>query len=78
MITYGLGTYAGVMTVITGDIDDVPAVVRGALSPELARLDVAVSTRTQSGATVNANVTQVNGIVINGVGTEANPWGPGA
>jgi len=50
--------------------------VRTELTTELTRIDVAVSTRTQSGSTVNANVTQVNGIVIDGVGTEANPWGP--
>lgn len=52
--------------------------VRTELATELARIDAAVSTRTQSGSTIAANVTQVNGIVIDGVGTEANPWGPGA
>jgi hypothetical protein len=50
--------------------------VRTELATELARIDAAVSTRTEAGSTVNANVTQVNGIVIDGVGTEANPWGP--
>ena len=35
MITYGLGTYAGVLTVITGDIADVPGVVRTALLGDL-------------------------------------------
>ena len=52
--------------------------VRTELATELARIDAAVSTRTEAGSTIAANVTQVNGIVIDGVGTEANPWGPGA
>lgn len=64
-------------SVITGTVAEVTAAVRANLTPELARMDVAVSTRTQSGTTVSANVTQVNGITIGGVGTEANPWGPG-
>lgn len=76
MITYGLGTYAGVMTVITGDVADVPGLVRNELTTELGRIDVAVSSRLQSGSTVAANITKVNGILIDGVGTEANPWGP--
>jgi len=50
--------------------------VRTELATELARIDAAVSTRTEAGSTIAANVTQVNGIVIDGVGTEANPWGP--
>ena len=51
MIAYGAGTYAGVMIVVTGDIADVPtaaanaAAVRAELATELARVDVAVSTR---------------------------------
>lgn len=51
MIAYGVGTYAGVVMVVTGDIADVPtaaataAAVRAELATELARVDVAVSTR---------------------------------
>ena len=51
MIAYGAGTYAGVMIVVTGDIADVPtaaanaAAVRAELATELARVDVAISTR---------------------------------
>lgn len=71
--------------VITGDISQVPAAVQSGMTAQgytsaragnIDYLDVAVSTRTQSGSTVNANVTQVNGIGIGGVGTAENPWGP--
>lgn len=44
MISYGVGTYAGVMIVVTGDIADVPtaaanaAAVRAELAPDFAPL----------------------------------------
>lgn len=57
---------------ITTDIADA---VRAALAVELARIDAAVTTR-QAAGTVNANITSVNGIAIDGAGTELNPWGP--
>lgn len=71
--------------VITGDISQVPAAVQSGMTAQgytsaragnIDRLDVAVSTRTQSGSTISANITQVNGIGIDGVGTAENPWGP--
>lgn len=71
--------------VITGDISQVPAAVQSGMTAQgytsaragnMDRLDVAVSTRTQSGSTISANITQVNGIGIDGVGTAENPWGP--
>lgn len=34
MITYGIGTYAGVMVVITGDISQVPAAVQSGLTAQ--------------------------------------------
>jgi hypothetical protein len=34
VITYGIGTYAGVMVVITGDISQVPAAVQSWLTAQ--------------------------------------------
>lgn len=54
MITYGAGTYAGVMIVITGDIADVPAAVQSGMTAQgltaaraaaLDNLDAAVTSR---------------------------------
>jgi hypothetical protein len=70
MITYGTGTYAGVLTVITGDITAVPsasanaAAVRTELATELGRIDVATSTRLDTTnytvpPTANENATAV-------------------
>lgn len=49
------------------------AAVRAALATELARLDIAVSTRQAIGL-VPADVRYVNTVPITGAGTEANPW----
>ena len=46
MIAYGTGTYAGVMIVVTGDVEDVPAAVQSGLTAQgyttarAAQLDV--------------------------------------
>lgn len=51
MITYGIGTYAGVLIVVTGDIADIPGAIRTNLSNELARIGAPISTRaTQTSA----------------------------
>jgi hypothetical protein len=73
MITYGTGTYAGVLTVITGDITAVPsasanaAAVRTELATELGRIDVATSTRLDTTnytvpPTANENATAVSAL----------------
>jgi hypothetical protein len=36
----------------------------------------ALGTPMQAGALVEANITQVNGLAVNGAGTELDPWGP--
>jgi plastocyanin len=36
----------------------------------------ALGTPMQAGALVEANITQVNGLTVNGAGTELDPWGP--
>jgi hypothetical protein len=48
MITYGLGTYAGVMTIVSSDPEAVADAVRVELATELGRIDVATSTRLAS------------------------------
>jgi hypothetical protein len=54
MITYGTGTYAGVLTVITGDISEVQGIVQAGMTAQgytaaratnLDNLDAAISTR---------------------------------
>lgn len=62
-------------TLSSGITDDIANAVRAALAVELARIDAAVTTR-QAAGTVNANITSVNGVAIDGSGTELNPWGP--
>lgn len=52
----------------------VASATRTELATELARLDVAVSTRTSG--VVDANITKVNGTTVNGSGTTIDPWGP--
>lgn len=54
--------------VITGDISQVPTAAQNAA----AVLAAAATTPIQ------ADVKRVNGVVVDGVGSEENPWGPGA
>ena len=53
----------------------IAAEVRTELSTELGRIDADVSSA-QTPATVNANITQVNSVAIDGAGTEGDPFGP--
>lgn len=66
MITYGTGTYAGVMVVITGDISDVPTAIENAA----AVLAAAQSTP------IYSEIRRVNGVAVDGTGTDLDPWGP--
>lgn len=71
-------TIGEITTAITGamiDPADIASAVRLALQTELARLDVAISSRQIAGV-VPADIRYVNAIPITGVGTEASPWRP--
>ena len=50
--------------------------VRDALSIELARLDVAISTRHPINTLVDANVKYVNSVLVGGNGQPGTEWGP--
>lgn len=55
------------------DIAAIVAAVRADLAPELARIDVAISSRL-SAASPTVDVRQMNGATVVGDGSEANPW----
>jgi hypothetical protein len=63
---------------VTASVDSaaVATAVRTALAPELARVDVAVSSRMLAGAVVDADVKRVNGTTIKGSGIAGDTWGP--
>lgn len=52
----------------------VASAVRAELTPELERIDVAVSSRVPTGATIPADVRQMNGATVIGNGTSGNKW----
>lgn len=54
----------------------VAAAVRSELAIELARVDAAITTRVAGGATVPADVRQVNGVTITGAGVPGNSMRP--
>lgn len=56
--------------------EEIADAVRLELALELARVDVAVSTRVASGATMPADVRYVNGVEVTGTGSAGDPWGP--
>lgn len=48
----------------------------GSLAAECNDATYARVAVTKATGTVNANITSVNGVAIDGAGTELNPWGP--
>lgn len=53
---------------------EIAAAVRVALATELARLDVAVSSRYDGTSELSVNVAKMNGATVNGTGTTNDKW----
>lgn len=55
---------------------EIAAAVRAELATELARIDALITSRVAAGATVPADVRQVNGVTITGAGVPGNSMRP--